>query len=107
LASLARLTFAPTAALLGAVCVMRRPGAARAALFALGLAAALVPWTIRNHGITGAWTLGTDSGRALWVGNTETTFRHYPAETIDDAERELFRGFSEADWRDLREQNHD
>jgi hypothetical protein len=107
LATLARLTFASGTVLLAAVSALRGPRWPRVALFAAGTAAVLVPWMMRNHGVTGAWTLGTDGGRALWVGNAEETFRRYPAESIDEAERDLFAKFTPADWQELRAQNGD
>ena len=107
LATLARLTFAPTAAFLAGACAACRPRNLRWALYAAGTAAVLLPWALRNHHVTGAWVLGTDSGRALWVGNNEATFRSYPAASIDDAERELFRSFTTDDWRRLRVRNDD
>jgi len=107
LAVLSRLTFGATAALLCAVSAMRRPRLARAALFAAGLALTLAPWIARNHAVTGAWTLGTDGGRALWVGNSAETFAAYPAKSIDEAERALFRGLDADAWRALRAANDD
>jgi hypothetical protein len=107
LATLARLTFASGAALLAVAAALRRPRWTRTALFAAGTIAVLLPWVLRNHEVTGAWTLGTDGGRALWVGNSAATFHRYPAESIDEAERELFAAFTPADWAELRAHNSD
>ena len=106
LATLARLTFGPAIALLAA-CALPRGGLRVAATIALGAAAALAPWVLRNHSVTGAWTVGTDSGRALWVGNMPATFRHYPAESIDVGERDLLDRLTSAEWAELRAQNRD
>jgi hypothetical protein len=107
LAVLARLTFGATAAALCAVAALRRPRLASAALFAVGAAVALAPWVVRNHAVTGAWTLGTDGGRALWVGNSAETYAVYPSRSIDDGERAMFASFSPADWTELRAKNGD
>jgi 4-amino-4-deoxy-L-arabinose transferase-like glycosyltransferase len=45
--------------------------------------AVLAPWLIRSHSITGAWTLGTEFGAAVWGGNNPATFVYYPVESID------------------------
>jgi hypothetical protein len=107
LATLARLTFAPAAALLGLVAFARPLRLRTVLLFAAGLAVTLLPWVVRNHRVTGAWTLGTDSGRALLVGNSEATFRRYPAESIDQAELDLCATFDADVWRRLRTQERD
>jgi hypothetical protein len=107
LAVLARLTFGATAAMLCAVAAFSRPRIPRAVLFAVGAAVVLAPWVARNHAVTGAWTLGTDGGRALWVGNAPETFVAYPAKSIDDAERAMFASLSSDAWSDLRSKNDD
>lgn len=107
LATLARLTFAPAAAVLGAFACVGPLRPRTALLFAAGLGATLLPWVARNHEATGSWTLGTDSGRALLVGNSEATFRHYPAESIDKAEMDLYDTFGAAEWQRLRALSHD
>jgi hypothetical protein len=90
LAVLARLTFTVTAPFLALVAVRRRGPAAGLALVA-GFAAIMTPWILRNVDATGHAVIGTDGGRALWVGNAPATFLHYPAASIDEGERELFR----------------
>ena len=102
LATLARLTFAPAALLLGALACVRPLRPRMAAVFAAGLLVVLLPWAARNHGVTGAWTLGTDTGRALLVGNNPSTFTKYPAESIDKAEADHCATFTPEEWRRLR-----
>jgi 4-amino-4-deoxy-L-arabinose transferase-like glycosyltransferase len=43
----------------------------------------LAPWLVRSHAITGAWTLGTEFGAAVWGGNNPATFVFYPEQSID------------------------
>lgn len=101
LATLARLTFAVTAPLL-AFCVVRRRGLRAGAIAVAAMAVVLAPWVVRNHGVVGRYTLGTDGGRALWVGNSPVTYTKYPAESIDEGERELFRRMDPAVAAELR-----
>jgi hypothetical protein len=107
LATLARLTFAPAALLLGALACVRPLRLRTAAIFAAGLLVMLLPWVARNHHVTGAWTLGTDTGRALLVGNNPATFASYPAESIDKAEADHYATFGPDEWRRLRAHNDD
>ncbi|MCE9636395.1 MAG: hypothetical protein K8T90_11885 [Planctomycetes bacterium] len=100
-ATLARLTFAVTTPLL-AFCVLRRQGLRAALVASAAMALVLAPWVARNHEAVGHWTLGTDSGRALWVGNSAITYEKYPAESIDEGERELFRRMDPALAAEIR-----
>ena len=75
LAALARPTALPLAAVLLAWLALAgpRPRAARAreaGLALVALALVLLPWTARNHAVTGAWIpLTSGGGAALWDGN--------------------------------------
>lgn len=106
-ATLARLTYPATAVLVAATLLGRPRSAARIALFAAGAAAAILPWMARNESVTGRFVLGTDGGRALWVGNSAGLFAIYPERSIDDAERARFREFSAEEWSALRAENDD
>jgi hypothetical protein len=60
--------------------IRRRAGGARrslatAALVAVGAAAILAPWLVRNHALTGRFLLSTVDGVNLWMGNNEHTGR--------------------------------
>jgi len=47
------------------------------------IGAAVSPWLVRNHGLTGRWTLSTEFGAAVFYGNNPHTFDFYPRQTID------------------------
>lgn len=101
LAALGRITFVPTIALFAAALLLRR-GVRPALALVVGAAAVLSLWVVRNHAATGEYVLGTDGGRALWVGNDPGTFRHYPAGSIDDAERDMLLALGPARLAELR-----
>ena len=64
-----------------------------AGLCLLLLCASLVPWLVRNHNLTGSWTLSTELGAAVFYGNNPKTFSFYPEKSIDlsaQASREAF-----------------
>jgi 4-amino-4-deoxy-L-arabinose transferase-like glycosyltransferase len=89
-ATLARVTVAPVALLAPLWLLLPTEESSswrdRATVVCLCLAAVLItlsPWLIRSHRITGAWTLGTEFGAALWRGNNAETFRYYPRQSID------------------------
>lgn len=107
LATLARITFAVTAPLVALVAAVRCKRPLLAVLFAAGLCVALVPWVLRNHAVTGSHVLGTDGGRALWVGNSPHTFTHYPAGSIDESERDMLAALTPQDAERLRSLNDD
>lgn len=102
LAALARLTYGLVMPFSALVLLMRRGGLRGAMLFAVGAALALAPWVIRNQAVVGRAVIGTDGGRALWLSNAPGTFSHYPAGSIDDSERELYRRMDPAVLAELR-----
>lgn len=68
------MAFLPGLAAAAVAALARRRVAwwALAPVFLLGLALALAPWTVRNHGVHGAWyVVATGGGPALWRGNNE------------------------------------
>jgi hypothetical protein len=107
LATLARLTFGATAALLCVVLALRTPRVARAALFVAGVVVALAPWIVRNRAVTGEWTLGTDGGRAMWIARSAEAYALHPEASIDDAERAVFKRLTPDEWRAMRDRNDD
>ena len=89
-AILTRATLAPFAlfALVWLTCVNPRANGRwltyRNSLICLvAMSILLAPWLIRSHAITGAWTLGTEFGAAVWGGNNSATFVYYPEKSID------------------------
>ncbi len=102
LATLSRVTFAVSVPILALAAMRRRPRLRVAAFVCAGVAVVLLPWVARNHAVTGAWVMGSDAGRALWVGNSEGTFRRYPAESIDKAEVEMLRALPSGEMRALK-----
>jgi hypothetical protein len=93
---LVRLTFGLALPFLAATLLARRAWLRNGLLMAAGVAVVLLPWVVRNHGVVGSWTVGTDSGRALWNGNNPETFSHYPAGSIDESERKAWYGLPAA-----------
>jgi 4-amino-4-deoxy-L-arabinose transferase-like glycosyltransferase len=88
----------------------RSPCRGRAIGVCLCLGALLVtlsPWLIRSHRITGAWTLGTEFGAALWGGNNAETFRYYPRESIDLSRRAALDALSAAEKVELAALSND
>lgn len=98
-AALARLTFVVTVPFL-TVAAFRRCGLKTTLVVAAGCAAVLAPWVVRNRLVIGHWALGTDGGRALYLGNHEATFTRYPARSIDEGEIMLYRSLpaERMDW---------
>ena len=56
----------------------------------------LAPWLVRSHALTGAWTLGTEFGAAVWGGNNPGTFVFYPEKSIDLSRALAISDFSSA-----------
>lgn len=54
-----------------------------AALCCAALVATLSPWLMRAHALTGRYTLGTEFGAAVFIGNNDATFSAYPARSMD------------------------
>lgn len=53
--------------------------------------AMLTPWLLREHALIGAWTMTSDGGRAVFVGNNPHTFDVYPTGSIDRSQERSFR----------------
>lgn len=60
----------------------------RTALICFGsILLVLSPWLICQHAVVGRWTLGTEFGRVLFVGNNPQTFSSYPEGSIDVSQK--------------------
>lgn len=46
-------------------------------------------WAMRNWRVVGAPVLTTEAGDALWFGNNQWTFAHFPQQSIDLTEEEM------------------
>jgi 4-amino-4-deoxy-L-arabinose transferase-like glycosyltransferase len=113
-ATLARVTVAPVALLAPLWLLLpteeRFSWRDRAMVACLCLTAVLItlsPWLIRSHRITGAWTLGTEFGAALWRGNNAKTFRYYPRESIDLSFGPAFDALGADEKAELTALSHD
>jgi hypothetical protein len=53
---------------------------AAAGFVAVGAAAVLAPWFVRNHALTDRWLLSTVDGVNLWMGNNDDTSRFLDAD---------------------------
>lgn len=72
----------------------------RTVITAVAALAAVSPWVIRNHSLTGQWTtLSTTGGHNFWVGNYRGAFggyKHDPAineQLLVDGQRDYERGY--------------
>jgi 4-amino-4-deoxy-L-arabinose transferase-like glycosyltransferase len=113
-ATLARVTVAPVAFFAPFWLFLpiegRTPWRGRAIIVCLclgALLATLSPWLIRSHRITGAWTLGTEFGAALWGSNNAETFHYYPRESIDLSRRAAFEALSAGEKAELAALSND
>ena len=69
------------------------------------LVTTLSPWLVRNHDLTGRWTLSTEFGAAMFYGNNPQTFAFYPERSIDlsaAAARAALTPAETAAWNGLR-----
>lgn len=83
LATLARATAAPFAALAIAWAAWRTRRVGLAATVGAALLVVLSPWIAWTYDVTGWVTLSSDTGRFIWVGNNPDTFAAYPEGSID------------------------
>ncbi|HUQ13746.1 MAG TPA: glycosyltransferase family 39 protein, partial [Novosphingobium sp.] len=106
LAVLTRATIAPFVPVAAAwlAFVPRRRGGGQwiAAGTLLAVAAlTLTPWLAYSQQVTGRASLGTEFGAALFGGNNDRTFSHYPAGSIDASRGEAFAALSADDDAEL------
>ncbi len=66
------------------------------------LVVVLLPWLFRNQIVVGAPIFTSQSGRFLWIGNSEHTFSHYPQDHIDVSETEAWLALSATDLLEIR-----
>lgn len=74
-----------------------RRRALTAVLCCAALLATLSPWLIRTHALTGRYTLGTEFGAAVFIGNNDATFSVYPKGSIDRSRDAAMSALSPAD----------
>jgi 4-amino-4-deoxy-L-arabinose transferase-like glycosyltransferase len=83
----------------------RRLGAA--ILCTIILMLAVGPWLIRAYQLTGSFTLSTQSGFFLWLGNNPYTFSRYPQESIDESQVVALAALSSQDRKELEAYNNE
>ena len=75
----------------------RREGIWAALICLAVLALTVSPWLLRSLRLEGTFTLSTQTGFFLWVGNNPYTFSYYPSESIDRSQRAALEALSPAD----------
>jgi 4-amino-4-deoxy-L-arabinose transferase-like glycosyltransferase len=73
-----------------------------AALCCAALVATLSPWLLRTHALTGRYTLGTEFGAAVFIGNNDATFSAYPTRSMDRSRDIAMTALSPADKAEIR-----
>lgn len=101
LVCLARLTFGLALPFLALALLRSRAGFRGAALYTVVVCAVLAPWVVRNHDVVGKYTVGTDGGRALWLGSHPSLFDYYPERSVDRSEQVILRAIPAEDRAEL------
>jgi 4-amino-4-deoxy-L-arabinose transferase-like glycosyltransferase len=61
----------------------------------------VAPWLIRAYQLTGSFSLSTQNGFFLWLGNNPYTFSRYPQESIDKSQSVSLAALSPQDKDEL------
>jgi hypothetical protein len=81
---------------------------ARCGLLCAGaLVLGLLPWLSYAHSVTGAATLGTETGSMLWRGNNPQTFSRYPLASMDESAALAYEAMPARDRAEIEQTGDD